>query len=137
MGASLALLDNFPQLLRSVAPTSVSDYAAPVATSFSDDDSTTSAEVEAADVILQRLTAMGAAVWGVRRAANDLLLWQVRGTAAVDVGDSCGGGSADGGVLVHLGQTLLVVFSVCNTLGRIVAGFLPEQALHKHVRLAP
>jgi hypothetical protein len=133
MGAALALLDNFPQLISSVAPTSVMEHSAPVDTGAASTDATTSADMQAPDIILQRLAAMGAAVWGVSQTAQDLLLWQGRGN--VEGGDSCGGGRSDGGMLVHLGQTLLVVFSVCNTLGRIVAGFVPEQALHKHVRL--
>jgi MFS family permease len=35
------------------------------------------------------------------------------------------------------GHVLLVGFSVCNTLGRILAGFLSEQALHQRVRSRP
>lgn len=68
IGAGLALLDNFPQLLCSIAP----------------------------------------------RAAD--------GSAALPRG---------------LDQTLLVIFSVANTLGRIAAGFWPEHALHKWVRPPP
>lgn len=65
IGAGLALLDNFPQLLQSIAP---------------------------------------------RDAA---------GAAALPP---------------NLDNSLLIVFSVANTLGRIAAGFGPEHALHKWVR---
>lgn len=65
IGAGLALLDNFPQLLQSIAPRDAS----------------------------------GAAV-----------------------------------LPPDLDKSLLIVFSVANTLGRIAAGFGPEHALHKWVR---
>lgn len=66
--------------------------------------------------------------------------WAMEGSSnSIDgVGDDeggCGGGGADGAALQRFGHTLLVIFSVFNTLGRILAGFWPEHSLHVHVRL--
>lgn len=116
MGAALALLDNFPQLLRSIAPVTVSSTA-PTTLTNSTSSVGTDTEGLFQGTVLELLVGLG------------------RPGGPAKNRDSCSGGSgADGGTIAHLGQVLLVLFSVCNTIGRIVAGFWPEQALHKHVR---
>lgn len=128
MGAALALLDNFPQLLRSIAPVAQATEAQAAAGA----DTAAAAEAAAAAAA----ATAGGRFWGsISGSASDLLLSESGGGVNGE-GGSCGGGGAAGGELAHLGQTLLITFSVCNTLGRIVAGFWSEQALHNHVRPA-
>jgi hypothetical protein len=121
MGAALSLLDNIPQILCAILPThAYADITVDALTAAQPVDSDASA-------VSQRLLLIGGDFLGLTRVARGLL-----GQDGVDAkGPHCGG---TGGAIAHMGQMLLVVFSVCNTIGRIVAGFWPEQALHKHVR---
>jgi hypothetical protein len=115
-GAALALLDNLPQLVAAVAPTSApSDTAAWKLQELFD---VSDGPVET----MERLQ------WSIRGVSSGMVMSMF--TSEGSSGDSVG---SEVGNMSHI---LLVIFSVSNTLGRIIAGFWPEHSLQKHVRAA-